>query len=926
MLRRYLGAVLLGVMLPSSGALAVNTPSEATSFYEDAINYFEKGDYAAAIIQLRNAVQIDPENHHARFLLGRIRLELGHPEAAEKELRSALAGQYSDETEILLGRALLDQFKFEDVIRTVSRDALSEESLNDKLLLLAEAHWGLNQPEMNQAIYRQVLEREPDHAGARLGFARLYLARNERGRAVQQVDALLAIDPEYDPGWVFRGEIALLEGETAAGMEFFRKAVEVNPDNFRARVNLAWLHLRQGDWRTAEEEALDAAHTRPRDPFARYLLAALDFARGSYDKALEKIRDVEAHLSGERPVQLLGALNHIRMGAYSSAERLLISYLNREPSDPDVRRLLGFVALRNGNALFAATTLEPLVQSRPDDTAAAQLLSSAYLVLGRHGRASRTLQAILERKATNGEAELRKTLIRLAGVAGIGNWQPEFLVSLMPADAVTALFSILSLLDQEKVDQARNEVRRLKLEFPDSPIVLTIEGIVLTRQKEPYAARSSFQRALEFEPSFVPALERLDAIDRESGNPERIESRLLQLLDRAPRSEILITRFIEHLSDAERFEELEEFLVQKRAIMVNSILLARALIVLQLAQKNVTEVLQILEEILIVSAEVPADLRYAHSLFLALDRPDRALFTASLLEALEPASTDPLLLRAAAEARAGNPQDAIGSLERAWDISPGNKVVARELTNLFIALSDPAKALAIAKRLEPYDQVAAAKLESNVLFRTGQQDLAVESLEQAFNAYPVSALARDLFVARSRTGRDEAGIEGLREWLAGRPDDLESRFLLANSFMQQGSYQAALEEYRHLVELTADDPLVLNNLAWLTHHLGGEGALDLASRAYSLSPASAAIADTYGWILVQNDQPQEGIKVLRSAAELETGPQSGLRYRLAVALASVGEDEEARALLRGILESAAPFPERQEAETLLKKLGREKGL
>ncbi len=48
-----------------------------------------KGDTKAAVIDLKNALQKDPENRDARLLLGKLYDEMGDGASAEKELREA---------------------------------------------------------------------------------------------------------------------------------------------------------------------------------------------------------------------------------------------------------------------------------------------------------------------------------------------------------------------------------------------------------------------------------------------------------------------------------------------------------------------------------------------------------------------------------------------------------------------------------------------------------------------------------------------------------------------------------------------------------------------------------------------------------------------------------------------------------------------
>jgi Tfp pilus assembly protein PilF len=58
-------------------------------YLREAENYLAKGEIQAAVIQLKNALQQDPDNVRARLRLGKIYLRAGQGRAAEKELSQA---------------------------------------------------------------------------------------------------------------------------------------------------------------------------------------------------------------------------------------------------------------------------------------------------------------------------------------------------------------------------------------------------------------------------------------------------------------------------------------------------------------------------------------------------------------------------------------------------------------------------------------------------------------------------------------------------------------------------------------------------------------------------------------------------------------------------------------------------------------------
>src|SRR5687768_16973857 len=71
-----------------------------------------KGEHAAAIIELRNVLAIEPQNLEARRLLALSYSENGEPAAAEEELRKAIEyGLDARQASTALGRVLLQQGK-----------------------------------------------------------------------------------------------------------------------------------------------------------------------------------------------------------------------------------------------------------------------------------------------------------------------------------------------------------------------------------------------------------------------------------------------------------------------------------------------------------------------------------------------------------------------------------------------------------------------------------------------------------------------------------------------------------------------------------------------------------------------------------------------------------------------------------------------
>ena len=100
---------------------------------------------------------------------------------------------------------------------------------------------------------------------------------------------------------------------------------------------------------------------------------------------------------------------------------------------------------------------------------------------------------------------------------------------------------------------------------------------------------------------------------------------------------------------------------------------------------------------------------------------------------------------------------------------------------------------------------------------------------------------------------------------------------------------------------------------------GSPRALQTAEHAYKLKPDNAAVADTLGWMLVEQGNTKRGIEVLQKA--VAAAPKAfEIRYHLAQALAKSGDKAKARNELERLLSTDAKFPQQAEALALLKQL------
>ena len=200
--------------------------------------------------------------------------------------------------------------------------------------------------------------------------------------------------------------------------------------------------------------------------------------------------------------------------------------------------------------------------------------------------------------------------------------------------------------------------------------------------------------------------------------------------------------------------------------------------------------------------------------------------------------------------------------------------------------------------------------------KTRNTTAALEVAEEIHTLKPDEAISLLLLSqAQQMAGHTRDAINTLENLLEMSPNDLGVHMALAVNYQQLGKAEIARQHYQHVLEKQPENPVVLNNLALLYANKDTALAIQYAQQAYQLAPQSVAIADTLGWLLVENGKIKKGLKLLQQAAANNHEPT--IQYHLAVALHKSGQSAQAREMLNELLDSGTEFQERQLARKLL---------
>ena len=234
----------------------LSNAADAEQYLRDAQSYFDKGEYSAAVIQLKNALLADPDNGQARLLLGKAYLRLEDGPSAHKELSRARELGVSREVVLEpLGRAMLLTGKSDEILEILSVEEDDPVPLKvDIHVLLGKAHMASEQYQLADEQFSLALELDPASVEALLGKARIAYKSGDNERVVELLDRAQSLEPDNADVWTLKGEKLRAEAQLPDALSAFQKALNIEPTNMYARVGKVWTLIMLGEPDTALEE------------------------------------------------------------------------------------------------------------------------------------------------------------------------------------------------------------------------------------------------------------------------------------------------------------------------------------------------------------------------------------------------------------------------------------------------------------------------------------------------------------------------------------------------------------------------------------------------------------------------------------------------------------------------------------------------
>ena len=486
--------------------------------------------------------------------------------------------------------------------------------------------------------------------------------------------------------------------------------------------------------------------------------------------------------------------------------------------------------------------------------------------------------------------------------------------------------NVLKLLKQNKLEEAGHKLTLLLKQYPENPELYNLLALSEIMNKDTASAEKSYQKTISIDNNNILAHLGLSKLALDTGDlvkAKEYANKVLGINNKIVNAHLLLA----DIAYKQKNINEVEFVLSSAHEKVKGDISAEIQVIQSLGQFYVFQKQP--EKILLLSEDLvkryPDDSK-ALSLLAGAQIVNnlKSLAETTLTQIINKEKQDinhRLLLAKLLAEYENKEKEVIELLDYALETAPSNPEVYVFKTDYLIKLKRYTEASELADLAEKkFPSMSVGNLlKGDVMFAEHKWDNAIDNYQKAYLKQPANKILFIIVDIMNAQKKSPDAIKLLDNELAKNSKNSEIHFKLATTYQKQNDYKQAENHYNAVLVVQPDNVLALNNLAWIYALENKPQALELAKKAYTLAPESAAIADTYGHLLVKHNQQAEGLKLLEKAANLAPKLED-IQFHLAEAYAANNQQAKAIEILERITTAEQNFSEKRSAVDLLDKL------
>jgi len=888
--------------------------------------HLSKKDRTAAVIQLKNALQQNPKLAEARFLLGRTLLDMGDMAAAEKELRKALEFEYpADQVIPPLARSLAQLGQHKQVIDEFSKtEVTTPEGKAELQAALGRAYLGTANVNAARSAFATALAAQPGYPPAQVGAAQTAAIDRDYVKAVALVEAALATTPNYAEAWYVKGDIHVAQGQRDKALDAYRRATEAQRDSIAAHNAAVSLLIQDNRLDEASKQLESMKQVLAKHPQTIYLEALLAYRQQNLPVARRAIQQQLSVMPDHLPSLALAGNVEYELKSYALAESYLLKVLQRAPDHTPSRGVLVLTYLRQGESTKALNTLKPELGKIDKNPQMLSVAGETYMMNGDYAQAAAYFgKAAALQPANNANRTALAVTYMARGDIDRGVRELEQAAA-QDTDIRADLVLITTHMQRREHEKALKAIAALERKQPKNPAPHNLRGGIFLAMNDVPAARQSFERAVELNPTYFPAVDNLARLDIAAKKPELARQRFETILDKDPKHRdalLALAELTSRTGGSKAFAEVTALINRAIAVDSSDPTPRLLLIAYHLRTKDAKKAVAAAQEAMAAIPNRPELMEAAGRAYQAAGELNQAASIYGKLAALQPTSPLPYIRLAQLRLAAKDKEAAAEELRKALALQPDHLGAQRGAIALDVESGRIKDAIAMAQQVQKQrpKQAIGYLLEGDVYVAAKQWNEAAAAYRKGLRETEASHLAMRMHEVLLLSGNPAGAEQFASTWLKEHAKDNAFRLHLAQTAMMRKDYSAAAQHYRKVLDHQPNNAQVLNNLAWASAHLKDPRAIGYAEQAYKLAPNHPAIMDTLGTMLVEQGDITRGVELLRKAAAL--APQMPeIRLSLAKGHIKAGQKDAARKELDELAKLGEKFSRHAEVKQLKQEL------
>ncbi|XP_027750419.1 protein O-mannosyl-transferase TMTC1 [Empidonax traillii] len=269
-----------------------NCPESSDLHNNYGVFLVDTGSPERAMSHYRQAIRLSPAHHVAMVNLGRLHRSLGQNKEAELWYKRAL--KVSRKAEILspLGALYYNTGRYEEALQ-VYREAASLQPSNREIrLALAQVLAMMGQTKEAEKMTNHILSEDVECLECYRLLSAIYSKQEHYAKALEAIEKALQLKPK-DPKVI--SELFFTKGNQLReqnlldkAFESYKRAVELNPDQAQAWMNMGGIEHIKGSYVTARDYYEKALQLVPNSKLLKENLAKLDRLEKRFQEVQEK--------------------------------------------------------------------------------------------------------------------------------------------------------------------------------------------------------------------------------------------------------------------------------------------------------------------------------------------------------------------------------------------------------------------------------------------------------------------------------------------------------------------------------------------------------------------------------------------------------------------------------------------------------------